>query len=70
MDDGSGVVPCCQWRKTEDSDQGLVIPPLGQLVSVFGRVSEFRDERQIKVLFIGIHTYTMASFLYSYVAWE
>ena len=54
VDDASGVVPCCQWRKTEGSDLGLVIPRLGQLVSVYGRMSEFRGERQIKVLLIGI----------------
>ena len=32
-----------------DSDEGMVIPKLGQLVSVFGRVSKYREERQIKV---------------------
>jgi len=49
VDDGSGVISCCQWRKVVDSDEGMVIPKLGQLVSVFGRVSEYREERQIKV---------------------
>ena len=49
VDDGSGVIPCCQWRKEEDSEEGLVIPQLGQLVSVYGRVSEYREERQVKV---------------------
>ena len=33
----------------EDSEEGLVIPQLGQLVSVYGRVSEYREERQVKV---------------------
>ena len=49
VDDGSGVIPCCQWRKEADSEEGLVIPQLGQLVSVYGRVSEYREERQVKV---------------------
>ena len=54
VDDGSGVISCCQWRKVTDSDQGLVIPSLGQLVSIYGRLSEFRGNRQIKVILIGI----------------
>lgn len=54
VDDGSGVIPCCQWRKAEGSDQGLLVPGLGQLVSVYGRVSEFRGERQLRVYSIGM----------------
>lgn len=33
----------------EDSDQGIAIPELGQLVSVWGKVSEFRGEKQLAV---------------------
>ena len=49
VDDGSGVLPCCQWRVQGDSDGGLFVPRLGQLVSAFGAVSEFRECRQIKL---------------------
>ena len=54
VDDGTGVITCCQWRVVEDSGCGLTVPVLGQLVSVFGRVSEFREEKQIKVSAIRI----------------
>ena len=43
------MLPCTQWREKEDSEEGLFIPRLGQLVSVFGRLSEFRDQRQLVV---------------------
>ena len=33
----------------EDSDKGIVIPMLGQLVSVWGKVSKFRGEKQLTV---------------------
>lgn len=33
----------------EDSDHGIAIPVLGQLVSVWGKVSEFRREKQLAV---------------------
>ena len=52
VDDGTGVLPCCQWRKEPDSDEGLFIPRLGQLVSIFGRLSEFRDEKQLTIMTI------------------
>ena len=59
VDDGGGVIECTQWRKVEDSEQGLYIPALGELVSVHGRVTEYRGERQIKVSHIGILTHDM-----------
>lgn len=49
VDDGTGVLPCCKWRKKEDSDEGLFIPRLGQLVSIFGRLSEYRNEKQLTI---------------------
>ena len=49
VDDGTAVISCVQWRKSDDSDQGIFIPTLGQLVSVFGKISEFREERQLTV---------------------
>ncbi len=49
VDDGTGVISCTQWRVTEDSDEGLTLPTLGGLVSVWGKLSEFRSERQLTV---------------------
>ena len=49
VDDGTAVVSCTQWRVEKDSDQGIVIPELGQLVSVWGKISEFRREKQLTV---------------------
>ena len=49
VDDGTAVISCVQWRKSDDSDQGIFVPTLGQLVSVFGKISEFREERQLTV---------------------
>ena len=53
VDDGSGVLSCTQWRRSEDSSEGLYVPSIGQLVSVFGRVEEYRAEKQLKVSAIG-----------------
>lgn len=49
VDDGTGVLSCAQWREKDDSDEGLFIPKLGQLVSVWGKVSEYRDVKQLTV---------------------
>ena len=53
VDDGSGVLNCAQWRRSEDKSDGLFIPNIGQLVSVFGRVEEYRGEKQMRVAAIG-----------------
>lgn len=49
VDDGTGVLSCTQWRVERDSDRGLFIPELGRLVSVWGKLSEFRGEKQLTV---------------------
>lgn len=49
MDDGTGVLRCTQWRKEDDSEEGLFIPELGQLVAVWGKVTEFREEKELAV---------------------
>lgn len=54
VDDGRGVISCVQWRNHEDSDEGLYVPALGELVSVQGRISEYRGQRQIKITHICI----------------
>lgn len=53
VDDGSGVLNCTQWRRLEDSSNGLYVPSIGELVSIFGRVEEYRGEKQLKVTAIG-----------------
>lgn len=49
VDDGSGVLGCTQWRVEEDSDRDLFVPALGQLVSVWGRVCEYRAQKELTV---------------------
>ena len=49
VDDGSGVLNCAQWRRSKDSADGLYVPDIGQLVSVFGQVEEYREEKQLRV---------------------
>ena len=66
VDDASGVIHCCQWRKTEGSDHGLFIPWLGQLVSVYGKMSEYRGDRQIRVFSIGKAARTSPKYLYQF----
>ncbi|KAI8906215.1 hypothetical protein DFJ77DRAFT_543977 [Powellomyces hirtus] len=50
VDDGTGIIPCVHWFPPEEryvSSRKTL--PLGQLVQVAGRVSEFRAQRQITV---------------------
>ena len=49
MDDGSGVISCTHWYLEQDNEEGLFIPTLGQLVSVWGKLSEYRSEKQLTV---------------------
>jgi len=49
VDDGTGVLRCTHWREKDDSDKGLMIPELGQLVSIWGKLSEFRDVKELTV---------------------
>lgn len=49
VDDGTGTIQCCHWRPVEGSEQGMVVPELGNLVSVFGKLSEYNGRRQIRV---------------------
>ena len=43
------MLSCTHWRQEEDSDRGLVIPRLGQLVAMWGKLSEYREEKQLTV---------------------
>lgn len=49
MDDGTAVINCTQWYLEEDSEKGLFIPRLGQLVAVWGKLSEYRNQKQLTV---------------------
>lgn len=50
VDDGSGTIPCCRWRQSEESvDNGQEQLNLGQLVTVQGKISVFREQRQLTV---------------------
>lgn len=55
VDDGSGVISCTHWYLEQDSEEGLFIPTLGQLVSVWGKLSEYRNEKQLTVTTIVEH---------------
>ena len=46
MDDGTGVIQCYQWS---DEEQQVTHFSLGQLVMVTGRITVFRDDRQIQI---------------------
>ena len=43
------MISCTQWYLEEDSERGLFIPKLGQLVAVWGKLSEYRDQKQLTV---------------------
>jgi len=50
VDDGSGMIPCCRWRQSDESvDNGQEQLNLGQLVTVQGKISVFREQRQLTV---------------------
>lgn len=49
VDDGTGVLGCTQWYLEDDSERGLFIPKLGQLVAVWGKLSEYRNQKQLTV---------------------
>ena len=49
VDDGSAVLACVLWLNEDDADVKLDSLQLGQLVSVRGKITVFRDERQLTV---------------------
>ena len=52
VDDSTGVIQCYQW--CDDEQQSLLHFNLGQLVMAIGRITVFRDERQILVDTMGM----------------
>ncbi|XP_032219601.2 CST complex subunit STN1 isoform X2 [Nematostella vectensis] len=51
VDDGSGSIDCCQWQK-DDPDEDRITLELGELICVQGKITAFREKRQITVDFI------------------
>ena len=55
VDDGSGTIACCWWESAE-KDRGELCN-LGQLVTVQGTITVFREQRQLTVDKICIQTH-------------
>ena len=55
VDDGTATISCCQWKSTSiASDKEGEKHELGQLVVVQGKISTFREERELTVDHISI----------------
>mgnify|MGYP002803539409 FL=1 len=48
VDDGTGRISCCVWRD-QNRETDLVEATFGDLVTMMGKISTFREERQITV---------------------
>ncbi|XP_027050080.1 CST complex subunit STN1-like isoform X1 [Pocillopora damicornis] len=48
VDDGSGTISCCKWH-SQDLNTGQESYDLGQLVTVQGKISVFREQRQLTI---------------------
>ncbi|KAJ2741741.1 hypothetical protein GGI20_004976 [Coemansia sp. BCRC 34301] len=51
IDDGTGVIPCAEFTTPEEQSdpETRYSHPLGETVAIEGRLSDFRDERQIVI---------------------
>ena len=61
VDDGTGAIKCSWWRgqtssHEQDQQQSEAAITLGNLVTVMGRISLFREQREIMVNTISILT--------------
>lgn len=54
VDDGTGTIPCCHWRPANMTDEEHPVHEHGQLVAVQGKISTFREQRQVTATFIRI----------------
>ena len=54
VDDGTGVITCCKWKKQPEDDEKYTSITLGLLVKVDGKIKIFREERQINVEMMSI----------------
>lgn len=58
VDDGSGTISCCKWHSLDRStSRGQETYELGQLVTVQGKISVFREQRQLIINLIYIQTF-------------
>lgn len=49
VDDGSGTIACCCWHSSDPNEDRRESYNLGQLVTVQGKISVFREQRQLTV---------------------
>lgn len=49
VDDGSATIACCCWHSSDPSEDRRESYDLGQLVTVQGKISVFREQRQLTV---------------------
>ena len=54
VDDGTGVITCCKWKKKPEEEEYYSGITLGMLVKVDGKIRIFREERQINVEMMSI----------------
>ena len=53
MDDGTGVIGCCVWLNAKEFDSRILDYKHGELLSLSGKISIFREQREISVDRIG-----------------
>lgn len=61
VDDGSGTISCCKWH-SQDLSTGQESYDLGQLVTVQGKISVFREQRQLTIDLICIQTFYLLNY--------
>ena len=61
VDDGSGTICCCKWH-SQDLSTGQESYDLGQLVTVQGKISVFREQRQLTIDLICIQTFYLLNY--------
>lgn len=61
VDDGSGTISCCKWH-SQDLNTGQESYDLGQLVTVQGKISVFREQRQLTIDLICIQTFYLLNY--------
>lgn len=59
VDDGSGTIACCCWHSSDPNEDRRESFNLGQLVTVQGKISVFREQRQLTVDQICIQAYEL-----------
>ena len=64
VDDGTGIIRCSWWRGQSDCDDESQPPvSLGNLVTVYGRVSVYRNQREIMISTISIFAMSCTSWV-------